>query len=67
MIIEDPRAWIKKYFKAASEEYFLLDEIINGIKEIKFSSRPAHAANQNLDEIDKTDPKISVDTNRALK
>lgn len=52
IIIDDPRAWIKKYFKAASEEYWLFFLIIIGIKDIKFNSRPIQAPNQDTDLIE---------------
>ena len=42
---EDPKAWIKKYFKAASEEYRLFIVKIKGIKDIRLSSNPTQAIN----------------------
>lgn len=44
-------AWVKKYFKAASEAIILLEEVINGINLNKFISNPIQAPNQELAEI----------------
>ena len=62
--IVEPRAWIKKYFKAASDEYWLSFIVINGIKESKFNSNPIQAPNQELAQIEITIPKIKVLINK---
>jgi len=51
IIKEDPKAWIKKYFRAASEEYRVFLEIIRGIKDKRFNSRPAQAPNHDDEEV----------------
>lgn len=58
-IMAEPRAWTKKYFKAASDEYELnLDEMM-GMKERRFSSSPSQLVNHELAEVAMTIPKIS--------
>jgi hypothetical protein len=44
-IIEEAKAWVKKYFKAASAEN-LLDLDIIGINDSKFNSKPTQTPNQ---------------------
>ena len=46
----DPKAWIKKYFRAASAEYKLNLEDKIGMNERRFSSSPSQVVNQELDE-----------------
>ena len=55
----EPRAWTRKYFRAASEEYELCLEEIIGIKDSKLSSSPIHLPNQELDEMAIIRPMIS--------
>lgn len=57
MMTEEPNAWIKKYFRAASEEYWLFLEEIKGIKDIRFSSSPIQAPNQDEEEMERSVPK----------
>lgn len=61
--IDDPRAWIKKYFNAASEEYWLFLEEIKGIKDKRLSSSPIQAPNQEDDETERRVPKDKVEKN----
>lgn len=63
MINEEPKAWIKKYFKADSDEHWFLLFIINGINDIKFNSNPTHAPNHDGAEIDRNIPIINVKKN----
>jgi hypothetical protein len=42
---EEAKAWVRKYFKAASAENFL-DLVIIGMKDSKFSSSPTQTPNQ---------------------
>jgi len=65
MIIDDPSAWIRKYFKADSEEYRLFLEEIKGINDKRFSSSPTQAPNQEEEEIDKVVPKNKVNKNKS--
>ena len=65
IIIEDPRAWIKKYFSAASEEYWLFFAEIRGIKDNKLSSRPTQAPNQEEAEAAKVVPNKRVEKKRT--
>lgn len=67
IIIEDPSAWIKKYFKAASEENLFFSEIIKGMNEIRFNSRPAQAENQKELETARIEPSIKVKIKNILK
>lgn len=64
MIIEEPKAWIRKYLRADSEEYWLFLDEIKGINDNKFSSRPTQAPNQEDEEIDNTVPINKVDINK---
>ena len=58
--IVDPSAWIKKYFKAASDEYWLFLIKISGIKDNKFNSSPIQAPNHELEEIEIIIPSVKV-------
>lgn len=49
---EEANAWIKKYFKDASEYNKLLLFLIKGIKLIKLISKPIQQPNHELDEIE---------------
>lgn len=64
IMIDEPKAWIKKYFKAASEEYWLFLEEISGIKDKRFSSSPIQAPNQEEDEMERRVPNIRVEKNK---
>jgi len=61
---EDPNAWIRKYLRADSEEYWLFFDEIKGIKDNKFNSNPTQAPNQEEEEIDNTVPISKVDKNK---
>jgi len=61
---EDPKAWIKKYFKAASEEYWLFFVEIRGIKDNRLSSSPIQAPNQEEEEAASTVPNKRVEKKR---
>jgi len=63
-MIEDPKAWIRKYFNADSEEYWFLFEEIKGINDKRLSSKPTHAPNQEEEETDKVVPIRSVKKNK---
>lgn len=66
IIIDDPRAWIRKYLIAASEIVFSgLDEI-KGINDIKFNSKPTQAVNQDVEEIAMNEPVIKEEINIIL-
>lgn len=58
MIRAEPKAWTKKYFKDASDIYWLSLELIKGIKDIKFNSSPHQAPNQDSEEIDRIVPVV---------
>lgn len=62
--IPDPKACGRKYLIIASDSWFGCDIIIIGIKDIKFSSNPAHIINQLLLEIVINVPTIRVDKNK---
>ena len=61
----DPRAWIKKYFRAASDEYWLSFIEIRGIKERRFSSSPIQTPNQDLDPTEIAIPSTNVARNNC--
>ena len=50
-MMAEPRAWIKKYLSAASDEYRLDFDEIRGVKERRFSSKPSQLVNQEFAEI----------------
>ena len=56
----EPRAWIRKYFKAASEEYVSYLDVRRGTNEIRFSSSPSQQPNQDELEIVIKIPKFKV-------
>ena len=60
----DPSAWIRKYFKAASEEYWLFFIKIKGINESKLSSSPIQAPNQEFAETEIRMPSTKVVMNK---
>lgn len=64
-IIEDPNAWIRKYLRADSEEYWLFLEEIRGIKDKRLSSSPTQAPNHEDEEIDKVVPISKVNKNKS--
>lgn len=64
--ILDAKAWIKKYFKEASEEYRLLIFIIKGINDNKLISNPIQILNHEEEEILIIVPKIKVLKNNIL-
>ncbi len=62
----EANAWVKKYFKVASEVKRLLVFIIKGIKDNKLISSPIQILNQEEEEILIIDPKISIKKNSIL-
>ena len=64
--IFDAKAWIKKYFKVASEEKRLLVFIESVIKERRLISNPIQILNHEEEEILMTVPIISVIKNNIL-
>lgn len=64
--ILDAIAWVKKYFKDASEENKLLDFIERGIKDNKLISNPIQILNQEDDLILIKVPNINVKRNKSL-
>lgn len=65
IIIDDPNAWIRKYLRADSEEYWLFLEEIKGINDKRLSSSPTQAPNQEDEETDKVVPKSRVNKNKS--
>lgn len=61
--VADPRAWIKKYFKAASDKNELIFIEIIGMKASRFNSSPNQAPNQDEDEIEIKTPKSKIGKN----
>lgn len=64
IITEEPRAWIKKYLRAASEEYWFLFVEIRGIKDKRLSSKPIQAPNQEVEEAANPVPSKRVEKNK---
>lgn len=65
IITDDPNAWIRKYLRADSEEYWLFFEEIRGINDKRLSSSPTQAPNQEEDETDKVVPRSKVNKNKS--
>ena len=63
-MMDEPKAWIRKYFKATSEVEEESLEEIKGINDIKFSSRPTQAPNQEEEEIERREPLNNVIINK---
>ena len=62
-IITEPRAWIRKYLRAASDEYELnLDEMM-GMNDSRFNSRPSQLVNQEFDDVAIIIPRVSDSPN----
>ena len=59
-IIADPRAWIRKYFNAASEVYILVLDVMRGKKDNKFNSKPIQAINHEVEDVAITAPRSRV-------
>jgi hypothetical protein len=64
--IDEAKAWVKKYFKEASEENKLFVLIIKGIKDNKLISRPIQAPNHEEEETVNKVPLINVIKNNLL-
>lgn len=64
--VADAKAWIKKYFKEASDENKFFDLIIKGIKDNKLISKPIHIVNQEDEEIVIKVPIINDIKNKTL-
>jgi len=62
----DANAWVKKYFREASDENKLLDFIVKGIKDNKLISSPIHTLNHDEEEILIIVPKNKVNKNNIL-
>ena len=56
-----------KYFKDASDEEELQDEVIKGIKDNKLISSPIHTVNQELAEIEIKVLKITIKKKNNLE
>jgi hypothetical protein len=65
--ILDAIAWIRKYFKHASEENKLSNFIERGIKDNKLISKPIHTLNHEDEQIEIRVPKTNVKKNKSLK
>jgi len=63
----DPKAWIRKYFRAASDEYKFDFDVMRGMKESRFSSSPSQAVNHEEEEKAIKVPvrRESINNNRA--
>ena len=64
--VAEAKAWVKKYFKAASDDKVLLLLIINGINDNKLISSPIQALNHELDEMEIRVPLTKVNKNNSL-
>lgn len=60
----EPKAWMRKYLSAASDEYWLPLVEINGINDSRFNSNPIQAPNHELEETAIAIPKIKVPVNK---
>lgn len=64
--ILEASAWVRKYFKDASDENKLFNFIVKGIKDNKLISNPIHTLNQDEEQILIIVPKNKVDKNNIL-
>lgn len=64
--ILDAKACVKKYFKAASDEYKLFIFIIKGINDKRLISKPIHTLNHEAEQILMIVPKNNVNKNNIL-
>lgn len=62
----DAKAWVRKYFKDASEEKRLFNFIVKGIKDNKLISNPIQTLNHEDEQILIIVPKNNVDKNNIL-
>lgn len=62
----EAKAWVKKYFKIASEEKRLLFFIIKGINDNKLISKPIQILNQDEEQILIKVPKNNIIKNNIL-
>lgn len=62
----EANAWVRKYFKEASEENRLFNFIVKGIKDNKLISNPIHTLNQEEELILIIVPKNRVNKNNIL-
>lgn len=67
IIKEEPKAWIKKYFRAASEEYREFLDIIKGINDKRFNSRPVHTLNHEREEKARSVPNNNIEKKKVLR
>lgn len=63
-IMAEASAWVRKYFRLASDENWLVSEEIRGIKDNRFSSRPIHTVNQEEEETAIIIPNVKVEKKR---
>lgn len=64
--ILEAKAWVRKYFKDASEENKLFNFMVRGIKDNKLISNPIHTLNHDEEQILIIVPKNNVDKNNIL-
>lgn len=64
--VAEARAWTKKYFNEASVENKFFELVIKGIKESRLISKPIHAPNHELAEVEIKVPPINVNKNKNL-
>lgn len=66
-IIADASAWVRKYFRLASDENWLVSEEMSGIKDSRLSSRPIQIVNQEEEETAIIIPNIKVEKKRRCE
>lgn len=64
--VAEASACTKKYFKEASVENKFFELVIKGIKERRLISKPIHAPNHELAEVEINVPPINVNKNKNL-
>lgn len=64
--VAEAKAWTKKYLREASVENKFFEFVIKGIKESKLISKPIHAPNHELAEVEIKVPPINVNKNKNL-
>ena len=64
--ILEARAWVRKYFRAASDDFKLFISFIKGINANKLISRPIHILNQLFEDMVMVVPTIMEVVNKIL-
>lgn len=65
--MDDAKAWMIKYFMAASVDIMFSLEDMRGMNDIRLISRPIHVAGHELDLIEIKVPRINMSKNKSFE